>query len=453
MFTFLTIGIVLLANVLEYYFVNHNTFEDFYKRLEIRAIVAARAQFEEHELSKSAYEEIRRLHLEKLPQEHERFIPVRVQGNDRSVDTVIFNERFLEDAIATGQSRYRDGDLFYLAQLYRDEADYGAEPYIVVLSARNEFIGEYLNNLRRTIFITIGLTILLSIILGLWFTKLILRPIRAITHGMKDITANKLHLRLEPKGTGNDELTELTNTFNNMLNRLEIAFETQKNFISNASHELNTPLTTIIGESEYTLIKERDTEAYQQSMRVILFQAERLRNITTSLLHIAQTGFDGKKQVFGELRLDEIVYTAKETVDKIIPNNKVYINLELMPDDNDQLLIHGNQQLLETALVNVIINGCKYSDNDRVQVTIYATNKNCVVTVEDQGIGIPEGEVSQVFEPFFRASNTGKFDGYGIGLPLSRNIVRLHDGDLIVSSQENKGTKIKIILPIAKYHK
>lgn len=427
---------------------NQNTFEDFYKRLEIRAIVAARAKFEENHLSKTAYADIRKQHLEKLSQENELFIPVhRIQGKLKA-DTVLFNVVFLDEAIQKGQSRYRENGIFYLAHLYVDSS--GKEPsyYIVVLSAKNEFISEYLNNLKRVIVITLALTIVISLVIGLWVTNLILKPIRLITYGMRDITANKLHLRLDEK-KGSDEIADLTATFNDMLDRLEIAFESQKNFISNASHELNTPLTTIIGESEYTLAKPRGEETYQDALKAILLQAERLKSITSSLLYIAQTGFDGEKQEFAPVRIDEVLFSAKKVVDSIIENNQVYINLELLPEDDDQLIINGNQQLLETALVNVISNGCKYSDNGKVNVTIAATNKNVVIIIEDFGIGIPEQEISQVFDPFFRASNTLGIDGYGIGLPLSRNIVRLHNGELLVFSEVNRGTKIKIILPIA----
>lgn len=448
MFSLFAVGIVLFANVLEYYSVNQNTFEDFYKRLEIRAIVAAKAKFEEDNLSKTAYADIRKQHLEKLPKEDEIFIHVVRKGGRLSADTVMYNDEFLKTAIQKGQARYRDGDQFHLAHLYTDSTDATPEYYIAVLSAKNEFIGDYLNNLKRVILLTISLTIVVSLVIGLWVTGLILKPIRSITAGMRDITANKLHLRLNAKD-GSDEISDLAATFNDMLDRLEIAFESQKNFISNASHELNTPLTTIIGESEYTLIKERPVETYQQSLNVILFQAERLKSITASLLYIAQTGFDGEKQEFAEIRIDEVLFSAKSVVDSIISDNQVYINLDLLPEDDNQLIVNGNQQLLETALVNVISNGCKYSDNGKVNVTIAASNKNVVLIVEDYGIGIPPKEISQIFDPFFRASNTRGIDGYGIGLPLSRNIIRLHNGELLVFSEVNKGTKIKIILPIA----
>lgn len=442
-FTLLTISIVLIVSMMEYYLANQNTFEDFYKRLEIRAIIAARIAFEKGEMEQNTFEEIRRLHLETLPNEKEYILPVNnlqaaIVGSDLPLQ-----QDFFDEAVKNGSARYRDHDIFYLAYLYKDDNDMS----IVVMSAKNEFIDAYLGNLRGVIITSILATGIISLLIGLWFSKRIMKPIRLITEKMNDISANQLHLRLKTE-EGTDEISQLSATFNNMLDRLEATFETHKNFISNASHELNTPLTTIIGESEYTLSKPRKTEDYIGSLSVILSEAERLKRITNSLLQLAQTGYNGKSQEFVQLRLDEIIYTVKQTVDNIIPDNKVFINLSLMPEDQGKLLIKGNEQLLELALANIVLNGCKYSSNQPVQITLAAANKKIIIIIEDQGIGIPATEIAYIYDPFFRASNTGKFNGYGIGLPLSRNIIRMHNGTLEVTSEENVGTKIKITLPL-----
>ncbi len=443
-FTSLTVAIVLVVSMMEYYLANQNTFEDFYKRLEIRAIVAAKAEFERSAMGSYAYEEIRKLHLEKLPAEKEYFFPVDSLDAAVAASGIKADKAFFQEALLRGKSRYRNKNIFYLAYLYTD-ADIR---HIVVLSAKNEFIEAYLGNLQRIIIISFVSTIIISLVAGVSFSNYILRPLRAITQKMQEISAGRLHLRLAT-GKGKDEISELSATFNNMLDRLEATFETQKNFISNASHELNTPLTSIIGESEYTLSKPRTVDVYINSLSVILTEAERLRNITKSLLHLAQTGYSDKQHEFLPLRIDEIIYAAKETVDNIIPENKIYLNLSLMPEDQSKLIIAGDRQLLELAFANVMINACKYSSNQPVPVTIAASNEKVIVVVEDSGIGIPKEEIAYIYEPFFRASNTVKFNGYGIGLPLTRNIVRMHSGELDVTSEENVGTKIKVTLPLS----
>jgi signal transduction histidine kinase len=94
------------------------------------------------------------------------------------------------------------------------------------------------------------------------------------------------------------------------------------------------------------------------------------------------------------------------------------------------------------------LNACKYSSNQPVAVQLEATKKVLIITVTDQGIGIPPAELAQVFVPFFRASNTGSFEGHGIGLPLTLNIIRLHKGSIDIQTRESSGTVVKIYLPV-----
>jgi len=441
-FVLLTIGMMLVVTTIEYYFANQDTFEDFYKRLEIRAVIASKIQFEEAGMTKSAFEDVRKQHLEKLPREKEYILPVANIQQHLAENGLKLPASFVNEAIAKGTARYRKGQVLYLAHLYR-----GSPQHIIIVSASNEFSDTYLYNLRRVIIFTILAVAIISGIIGLWFSKVILRPVSMLTRRMNEISGTQLHLRLESNG-GTDEISKLTDTFNDMLNRLETTFETQKNFISNASHELNTPLTTIIGESEFALNKPRTQEQYQASMNTILAEAERLRKITGSLLHLAQTGYTTHSPEFEPLRADEILYIAKETVENIIPGCKIMIQMHLMPEDESKLWIRGSSQLLEIAFVNLLLNGCKYSMNQPVSVTLAAANKKVIVIIEDKGIGIPAKEIQYIYEPFFRASNTGKFNGYGIGLPLTRNIIRIHHGEMDVSSEENVGTRIKITLPL-----
>lgn len=236
-----------------------------------------------------------------------------------------------------------------------------------------------------------------------------------------------------------------------MLDRLETSFETQNNFISNASHELSTPLTTIIGEADVTLVKERTTAEYIDALTVIQKEAERLEKITKSLLFLAQTGLTGKVQKFEKVRADQLLWDVKSTIDKINPKNKVQLNLSLMPDNPEQLKIQGNEQLLHLAISNLINNACKYSNNQTVIVSIGTAGDKVIIVIKDLGIGIPENELKYIYDPFFRASNTREYEGYGIGLPLTRNIVRLHKGELIVNSKINEGTTVQISFPIGDF--
>jgi signal transduction histidine kinase len=184
------------------------------------------------------------------------------------------------------------------------------------------------------------------------------------------------------------------------------------------------------------------------SFSVILQEAARLDQLVSSLLSLAQTGFDGKKLPWEPIRLDELLWTVKATANQIYPHNKIILDFNNLPEEEAHLTTQGNLPLLRLALSNVVLNACKYSSNQPVTVQLEAAKKILIVTVTDQGIGIPEAELPQVFVPFFRASNTGSFEGHGIGLPLTLNIIRLHKGSIDIQAREQQGTVVKIYLPV-----
>lgn len=443
LFTALTVSIILMMAAFAYFLISRQSFDDFYKRLEIRAYIAARAKFTQNKDNSAAYAEIRNEHLERLPHEKEYFI--RLDTATRPIlepGLKPLHKNFYDKVKAEGKATYRYRDIFYEGVLFENEAG----KYIVIVSASNEYGQQFMTELRRTLMICMGIAAVVVVTAGLFFSRYILQPVRRITSRVKDIRAHNLHLRLDTPTSG-DEMSELAHTFNNMLDRLETAFETQNNFVSNASHELGTPLTAIIGEAELALNKQRHEEQYRQSLSVILKEAERLEHITKSLLNLAQTGFDGKKQQLEKIRTDELIFTVKETIDRINPENKVEIDYTMLPEEEDKLLILGNAQLLQLALSNIVQNACKYSNNRPASIALAATDKNNVIIIKDNGIGIPAQDMPFIYDPFYRASNTGGYKGYGIGLPLARNIIRLHGGNIIVNSQENHGTEIRITLP------
>ncbi|RYD90892.1 MAG: HAMP domain-containing histidine kinase, partial [Sphingobacteriales bacterium] len=238
---------------------------------------------------------------------------------------------------------------------------------------------------------------------------------------------------------------DLAKTFNGMLDRLETSFEIQANFINNASHELKTPITTIIAESEIALLKERTTDEYEQVLLNIHQQASRLGNLTESLLKLTQTGYDGKKQVQDIARIDDLLLDVKASLDRLHPNNRITINLGNIPDDEALLTLPCNRPLLELALGNIISNGVKYSNNDAVFVNLTTAKDQLKITITDIGIGIPPEDIPFLYEPFFRGKEAAKYNGYGLGLPLAMKIIKMHRGELLIQSEPGKGTVVSIV--------
>ncbi|MBN9299281.1 MAG: HAMP domain-containing histidine kinase [Filimonas sp.] len=445
LFTSLIAVFVILLSGFVYYFADRNYFQDFFKRLEIRAVIAAKANLEADENNVSIYNEIRREHLEKLPYEKEYIFKIDGSGDIQdTLKALSLPASFLTETLAKKESLYRHNSVFYLGFLYT----VNRQNYLIVMSAKNEFGIEYMKNLRSVLIIGAPLCIILALSISLLFSRNILRPVRKITERAKDISSKNLHLRLEVKD-GSDELGELALTFNNMLDRLETSFEVQNNFVSNASHELRTPLTTIMGEAEWALGKSRDEEDYKKTLAVIARQADRLDHITKNLLHLAQTGFDGKTQDFKKIRIDELLLEVQRSVVDFHPESIIELDFSLLPEDEEKLYVMGNSQLLQLAFSNIILNGCKYSNYKPVRVALASANETTIILIEDKGIGIPSNELKYIFAPFFRASNTGAYKGYGIGLPLTQNILRMHGGSITVNSSVQKGTVVMVKLPIA----
>lgn len=446
LFSVLTFSIIFLMSFFVYYLANRYSFGDFYKRLEIRAYLTANAAYPPNGTDTTAYNIIRDRHLEKLPAEEEYIIPVAyAAGRFVRPDKPKLPASFYDEVVRQGHDTYRYNERFYAGILI----SHSGGRSVVVVSAVNEYRSQYMAELRKILVICFVVATALIVGAGMFFSQYILTPVHHIMQQVKNISSNNLHLRVHTP-SGQDEVGELAGTFNNMLDRLETAFETQNNFVSNASHELGTPLTAIIGEAELALRGERDAESLRASITSMLNEAERLNHITRSLLQLAQTGFDGKKQHWEIIRTDELLFAVKQMTDKLSPGNHVSIDYSLFPEEEEKMNIKGNFQLLELAITNIVTNAIKYSSNQPVSLALAATDTRNIVIVKDLGIGIPEQDLPYIFSPFFRASNTSRFEGYGIGLPLTNTIIRMHKGEIIVESRMNEGTEIRVVLPSAQ---
>lgn len=438
-FAIATIGLVLI-NAAIFYFVSEFSFDDFFKRLEARVNLAAEIKIHPDENS-AAYQEVRNRYLEKLEREQDYIIPLDRYRNFKK--PLPLPAAFYKSILSRGKARYSEGNHFYAGSYFN--TDHGQ--YIVIVGAEDPYGFKELEELKRVLLVIFLIAIILTYISGKIFSYYTVKPVRGIIKRVQNITANNLHLRL-PETKGKDELAEMVHTFNDMLNRLETAFETQNNFVSNASHELRTPLTILTSETELLSSIAGLPEPAQESARAILSQAERLEQILSSLLGLAQSGFNGKKQNWEIIRVDELVLFVANAAKKIEPEGIIDVNFDNLPADENLLLTLGNVNLLQLALSNIVLNACKYSNNSPVEIKITVENARIVIGVTDKGIGIPHEEQQHIFEPFFRASNTGDFEGHGIGLPLTLNIIRLHKGTIGIRSEEEIGTEIQILLPV-----
>jgi signal transduction histidine kinase len=406
LFTAITATVFVALSLTIYFFADKFAHNDFYKRIELRARISAKFRFEQDHVSAETYKEIQRQYLERLTDEKAFIVQVDDKGNFIQQAGQVLPLSYLEDIVnANGNTVFfQQKGRYYAGLLYPDETG----NWLVIKSATNAYGSEVMMHLRNTLIITLLLAIASIYLAGRYFSRKTFQPFRSITSRVRQISEGSLHLRLE-KQESIDEISELVRTFNHMLDRLETAFEAQNNFISNASHELRTPLTAIVAEADYALSRERSSADYRHSMQHIVQQAEKLQHLIKGLLALAQTGFEGKKQIRESVRLDQLVFDVKENVDAILPENKVRVHISDMPTQDADICLSGNNDLLKVALGNIVLNACKYSNNEEVTVSLSVLPKEGIIEVTDRGIGIPAHELRHIYEPFFRASNAKSY--------------------------------------------
>lgn len=430
-----------------YYSFSNFAFEDFYKRLDLRVGTIATMKLGEPEESVKVKETYNNF-LENLPKQKHYILPIE---NNQILGEIPEEvpSKVVRNTLKSKAFNYNDADLFYSGLIYEDAKK---QKYVVVVSAENYFYSHHIIYLRNLLITSLLFSLLLIFVISHFVLRTLIRPVKSIIKDVNKIGSENLHLRLEVSDAKHkDPISELKYTFNDMLNRIETSFETQKNFISNASHELNTPLTSIIGEADLILSKERSIPEYEKALTNILLEAEKLEEKTKALLFLARTGYTENTKRFDKVRVDELLMEVQQNLSRVNKNLKIKMDFSLLPESPEKLKIKGNEQLLHLAISNIISNASKYSDNNEVYLALGATEQSVVIIIKDKGIGIPESEMPYIFDPYFRASNTFNYEGYGIGLPLSRNIIKMHNGELLIKSVEKSGTTVQIILPTGNY--
>lgn len=439
-FTGLSAGIILALSIFVYFFASESISGSFFHRLEVRSDIVGHAALQENKSLTSIYYDIKERHLGSLPYEKHRILPDPL--DEAGKKRLALPSSFYDAAEGSIPARFFSHDTSYVVMRIAREG----KKIMVVSSALDLYGMEEMTNLKNLLLIGFFIAMVFVFTFGKLFSDVIFRPIRRIIRNVRGINAHNLHQRLVVEET-KDDVEDLSRTFNDMLDRLEVTFEMQNNFVSNASHEFKTPLTIVSGEAELGMSMPGLPEAAKESFLNIYKEVEKLEHLTGSMLSLAQTGFDGKKEQWTEVRIDELILSVKEAADRIIPDNKVIINFDDLPEDERKLAVNGNLALLKAAFTNIVLNSCKYSDNKPVRIEIHADHMYVIVEIVDEGIGIPDREIGQIFVPFFRASNTARYKGYGIGLPLAHNIIRMHQGKAEVHSRVGEGTRFITYLP------
>ena len=444
---FLIIGgiITVLAALSIYYSSATYRSDDFYRRLESRANITARLLIEVEEIDSTLLRKIERDNPVSLPDEK---IIIFNYRNDilfsTDEDQVIKTDTSVLDMIRLdGKIRYRQGIYEIVGILFSERYD-----RFVVIAAANDIYGLLkLKNLKIILTIVFLVSLFLFAVAGWFYSGRALKPISKAVDQVERITITSLNLRLD-EGNRTDEIAKLAQTFNNMLERLEEAFRLQKDFIANASHELRNPLTSLYGQLEVLLMKDRKAKDYKSTISSVLEDIKQLNDLSDRLLLLAQTSSELVEASYTPVRMDEVLWEVRDDLQKSNSTYRVNISIDESLYEADQMSIAGDESLLRIAVSNIIENGCKYSGNHTVEVRLEYSNGFLTIWFKDTGIGIPEKDIEHLFEPFHRGSNVQSFSGHGIGLTIVYQIVKNHHGTIDIGSVIGKGTEVCIRFPV-----
>lgn len=338
--------------------------------------------------------------------------------------------------------RFTDGDRQVLGVLFVSRYD-----RFVILAAATDRLGqEQRANLRNALLLGLLGGVVVTVLSGFVFASQALRPVAAINARIGQITERDLRQRLT-EGNGRDELAELAINFNQMLQRLDYAFEQQKSFVSSASHELRTPLAALKTEIQVTLDEPHSVDEHVRVLENLLEDTNRLVDLTNGLLQLARPANHLNALTFREVRMEEVVLEARHELQRTRTDYRVDFDFDQVPDADHLTLVRGSAPLLKTVFVNLMGNACKYSPDHRAEVRLGFDTTHCQVLVRDQGVGIEPEALPYLFQPFFRAKNAATFEGFGIGLAVCERIVTLHRGSISVQSQPGKGSEFRVRIP------
>jgi two-component system, OmpR family, sensor kinase len=285
---------------------------------------------------------------------------------------------------------------------------------------------------------------LLAFVTGRWLCRRALRPLSDMTAAARAMTPEDRDRRLPVSASG-DELATLGRTFNELLDRLQEAYERQRRFTGDASHQLRTPLTVLLGQVEVSLRQPRSPEEYRATLERVLAQGTNLKRIVEALLYLARA--DAEARLDDTEPLDLTAWLPRHLENWSGHPRRADLRLETT--DGPPVWVRAQGPLLGQLLDNLLDNAFKYSaPGSPVTVRLEGDEKAATLTVEDHGCGIAAEELPRVFEAFYRGK-TGRprRPGVGLGLAVARRLARLFGGELEARSEPGQGSRFDVRLP------
>jgi len=314
-------------------------------------------------------------------------------------------------------------------------------------------LGESLDRIESTLsrllvleIIIIPVVLVLALAGGMFLAGRALGPIKKITRLADSTEAVDLSRRLD-LGLPDDEVGTLARTFNGMLGRLEEAFNSQKRFVSEAAHELRTPLTIMKGTTDVTLGKERTPDEYREVLGELGVETDHLIGLAEDLLALSRAESESAVLRMTDIDLSEIVRSSVERITPLAHEKGMRIEFQ----NDSSIPFRGDPDKLARLYINLLDNAVRYSPvKSTITVSMSRDDDNTTVSISDEGPGLPDGELDDIFNSFHRLDSAREANpsGVGLGLSISLWIARAHGGDIQVESQLGKGSTFTVVLPL-----
>jgi heavy metal sensor kinase len=319
--------------------------------------------------------------------------------------------------------------------------------YTVVVAGNLSEQADRLESAARAVFFGIPLALLVAAAGGYLLARKSLAPVTMMSVKARQIGAETLDERIEI-GNERDELGFLAGTLNGLLERLQLAFESQRRFMADASHELRTPIAIIQGEADVALARrDRAADDYRESIEVMQRASRKLTRIVQNLFLLARGDAGRYPMSMSRFYLAEVVADCIRGMRSVAQARGV----ELSCSASEDIVIVADEELIHRLVLNLVENAVKFTPSGgEVHVDVRAGNGNSMIRVTDTGLGIPPGDQSRIFERFFRGDRARPQDGggAGLGLPIARWIAEVHGGELRLEHSDATGTVFVAVLPV-----
>ncbi len=316
---------------------------------------------------------------------------------------------------------------------------------ILQVATPSELLIQQENNLVLMNLLTIPFLILFSSIASFLIAGNALNPIKVLTSTARMIAAENLSQRV-PEGDTEDEVSELSKTFNSLLGRLQKSFRAQENFVANASHQLNTPLSIIKGELDLLESRARSPEDEAKFRKSLREELERLIDLVKKLLLISRVEAGHENFVMRPVRVDEVLLNTTSRLSGIAREKKISIRFNIGESlKEDSLMVNGDRQLLDAMFENLLENALKYSPPETtVMIDVEKNNTRIEVSVSDEGPGMSLNDWEKIVQSRFQRGEGITLPGTGIGLSIVQSIAELHGAQVEFWPKIPKGSKFLI---------